>query len=189
MIQQTFFSSFFFSIFFYAGGAHEQFWHGQGCPLFDLVHSAFSLLTTASPTIQGALKDVSEEAVMVRDMLKQCKFPSLDSCKTRFLWTHKEVDLVKHPVVGLALLVGDTEKFPKALGFNAGFRLKSFSTPPVSGAAHGGWIENLPIHDQGTGSGGLELSIKACIYCAVGTYVTESMLMNKNSHDLHLKVS
>ena len=29
---------------------------------------------------------------------------------------NKEVDLVSHPVVGLALLVGYTEKFPKALG-------------------------------------------------------------------------
>ena len=38
----------------------EQFWHGQGCPLFDVDHPAFPLPTTASPTLQGALKDVLE---------------------------------------------------------------------------------------------------------------------------------
>ena len=37
----------------------------------------------------------------------------------RFLWTHKEVDLAPHPVVGLVLQVGDTEKFPHALGFES----------------------------------------------------------------------
>ena len=46
----------------------EQFWHGQGCPLFDVVHQAFLLPTTASPTLQGALKDGFGEAVMARDM-------------------------------------------------------------------------------------------------------------------------
>ena len=29
-----------------------------------------------------------------------CKFPSLDSCQKRFLWTYKEVDFALHPVVG-----------------------------------------------------------------------------------------
>ena len=37
----------------------------------------------------------------------------------RFLWTHKEADLALHLVVGLVLQVGDTEKFPHALGFTA----------------------------------------------------------------------
>ena len=32
--------------FFSAGGPFEQFWHGQGCPLFDVVHPAFPLPTT-----------------------------------------------------------------------------------------------------------------------------------------------
>ena len=40
-----------------------------------------------------------------------CKFPSLDSCQKRFLWTHKEADLAPYPVVGLVLQVGDAEKF------------------------------------------------------------------------------
>ena len=47
------------------------------------------------------------------------KFPSLDSCQEKFLWTHKEVDLAPHPVVGLVLQVGDTEKFPQALGYES----------------------------------------------------------------------
>ena len=47
---------------------------------------------------------------MACDMPEPCKFPSLDSCQKRFLWTHKEVDLAPHPVVGLVLQIGDTEK-------------------------------------------------------------------------------
>ena len=52
-------------------------------------------------------------------MIKPCKFPSLDSCQKRFLWTHKAVDLAPHPVVGLVFQVGDAEKFPQALGFES----------------------------------------------------------------------
>ena len=47
---KTFFLSFFF---FLGGGSHrEQFWHRQGRPPFDVVHRAFSLPTTVSPTLQ-----------------------------------------------------------------------------------------------------------------------------------------
>ena len=53
---------------------------------------------------------------MACDMPEPCKFPSLDSSLKRFLWTHKEAYLAPHPVVGLVLQVGDTEKFPHALG-------------------------------------------------------------------------
>ena len=35
---------------FSAGGLREQFWYGLGCSLFDVVHPAFPLPTTASPT-------------------------------------------------------------------------------------------------------------------------------------------
>ena len=48
---------------------------------------------------------------MVCYMPKSCMFPSLDSCQKRFLWTHKEVDLAPHPVVGLVLQVRDTDFF------------------------------------------------------------------------------
>ena len=71
----------------------------------------------ASSTLQGALKDGFEESVMACNMPEPCKFPSLDSCQKRFLWTHKEVNLAPYPVVGLVLQVGDAEKFPHALGF------------------------------------------------------------------------
>ena len=64
---------------------------------FDGVHSAFSLPTMASPNLQDALRDGFGEAVAC-DMPEPCKFPSLDSCQKRFLWTHKEVDLAPHPV-------------------------------------------------------------------------------------------
>ena len=53
---------------------------------------------------------------MVCDMSESCKFPFLDSCQKRFLWTNKEVDLAAHPVVDLLLQEGDTEKIPQALG-------------------------------------------------------------------------
>ena len=56
---------------------------------------------------------------MACDMPEPCKFPSLDSCQKRFLWTHKEVDLAPHPVVGLVLQVEDAEKFPQALSFES----------------------------------------------------------------------
>ena len=67
--------------------------------------------TTASPTLQGVLKDVFGEAVVACDMSKPLKFPSLDICQDRFLWTHKEVNLALHPADGLMLQLGDTEKF------------------------------------------------------------------------------
>ena len=62
---------------------------------------------------------VSEDAVGTCDMPKPCKLLSLDSCQMRFMWTYKEVDLAPHPVVGLVLQVGDTEKFPQALGLGS----------------------------------------------------------------------
>ena len=68
---------------------------------------------------QGALEDEIGEAVVVCCVPKPCKFLSLDSCQRRFLWTHKEVDLAWHPVIGLVLQVGDVEKFPQAFGFKS----------------------------------------------------------------------
>ena len=63
-----------------------------GMSIFDVVHPAFPLLTTTLPTLKDALKDGFGEAVVACDMPEPCKFPSLDSCQKRFLWTHKEVD-------------------------------------------------------------------------------------------------
>ena len=71
----------------------------------------------ASPTLQGALEDGSGDVVVACDMPEPCKFASFDSFQKRFLWTHKEIDLAPHPVVGLVLQVGDIEKFPHALDF------------------------------------------------------------------------
>ena len=104
---------------FSAQGPCQQFWHGQGCPLFGVVHPAFPLLTTVLPTLQGALKDGFGEAAVVCDTLEPCKFPSPDSCQKRFFWTYKRVDLAPHSVVGLMLQVGDAEKFHQTLGFKS----------------------------------------------------------------------
>ena len=97
----------------------EQFCHGQGCPLFVVVHRAFPLPTTASSTHQGALKDGFGEVVATCDRPEPWKVPSLDSYQKRFLWTHKQVDIASHPVVGLVLQVRDAEKFPQALGLES----------------------------------------------------------------------
>ena len=70
------------------------------------------------PLLQGALKDGFGEAVVARDMPEPCKFPSLDSCQKRFLWTNNGVDPPPRPVVGLVLQVEDAEKFPQTLGFD-----------------------------------------------------------------------
>ena len=97
-------------------GPCEQFWHGQGCPLFDIVHPAFPLLTTASPTLHGALMDGLRKTVTVCDIPEACKFPSLDSCQKRFPQIHKEVDLApgSAPNRCVVVQVGDAEKFPYA---------------------------------------------------------------------------
>ena len=102
-----------------ARGPSEQFWHGQECPLFDVVLPAFPLPTKVSSTLQGALKDSFGEVVVACDMPEPCKFLSLDRCQKRFLLAHKKVDLVPQPVLGLVLQVGDTEKFLVHLVSNA----------------------------------------------------------------------
>ena len=48
-------------------------------------------------------------------MPEPSQFPSLDSRQKRFLWTHKEVALVPHPVVLVVFQIGDAERFPLAL--------------------------------------------------------------------------
>ena len=78
---------------FSAGGPCEQFQHGQGSALFDVVHPTFPMPTTASPILEEAPKDGFKEAVVACDMPKLCKFPSIDSCQKRFLRINKEVDL------------------------------------------------------------------------------------------------
>ena len=55
---------------FSAGGSCEPFWNEQGCPSFDVVLLALFLPTTASPTLQGTLKDGFGEAVVECDMHK-----------------------------------------------------------------------------------------------------------------------
>ena len=95
---------------FSAGGHCEQFWHGQGMFILWYCSSSISSAYHGSPTLQSALKDGFGEAVVACDMPCPCEFPSLDSCQKRFLWTHKEVDLALHPVIGVVLHVGDAEK-------------------------------------------------------------------------------
>ena len=100
---------------FSAGGPFEQFWHGQGCPLFDVVHLRFLLPTTALPALQTAPRDGFGEAVVACDIPEPWKFQSLDSCQKTFPWTRKEVSFALHPIMGHILQVGVAEKFPQVL--------------------------------------------------------------------------
>ena len=70
---------------FSAGDHCEQVWHGQECPLFDVVHPAFPLATTASLTLQGVLEDGFGEPVVACDMPESYKFPFLDSCQKNWI--------------------------------------------------------------------------------------------------------
>ena len=94
---------------FFQSLLHEAIAMGQICPFFDTVYPAFTLPTTALPTLQDALKDGFREAVVACDVPKQCKFPFLDSCQKRFLWMHKEDNLALHPVIGHVLKEQDAE--------------------------------------------------------------------------------
>ena len=70
---------------FSAGGPCKQYWLGQECSLFDVIHPAYPLPTTALPTLQGALKDDFGEDVVACDMPEPFKFPSLDCRRKSFL--------------------------------------------------------------------------------------------------------
>ena len=94
-------------------------WAGVPTLQVDVVHPSFPLPSTASPTLLCALKDGFGHAVVAFDMPEPCKFPSLDSCQKRFLWTQKEDNLTPHPIVGHVLQVADAEKFLQA------FRIES----------------------------------------------------------------
>ena len=68
---------------------------GQGYPLFDVLHPAFSLPTTALPTLQGALMDGFGEAVAAYNVPKPCEFLSLYSCQKRFFRPTREFILLR----------------------------------------------------------------------------------------------
>ena len=87
---------------FSARGPCEKVWNGQGCPLFDVVHPAFPLPTTALPTLQGVLKDGFGEAVVACDMPEPCtelhSFQILVTIKQRasFLPLNQTSDEFRH---------------------------------------------------------------------------------------------
>ena len=64
-----------------AGGHSEQFWHGQGSPLFDIAHHpAFRPQpTTVSSIPQCAVKGGFREAVVACDMPEPCSSTRDDS--------------------------------------------------------------------------------------------------------------
>ena len=74
---------------------------GMGRDVYSLMLSIQHFLFL--PWRRPSSSDGFGEAVVACDMPELGKFPSLDSYQERFLWTHKEVDLDLHPVVGLVL--------------------------------------------------------------------------------------
>ena len=122
---------------FSAGSHCEQFVHRQECPFFNVVHLAsfFSADRGVAHPPTRFFFFFFEEAVVTRAMTEPCKFPSLDSCQKKFLWTHKEVDLALHTVIGLVLQVRDTEKFPQAHGLEC----KSQEAESISHSHGAGW--------------------------------------------------
>ena len=92
---------------FSAGDPCEQLWHGHVCSLFNCclcsIPSADNGVAHSPRCPEGEIRD----PVVLCDTPEPCKFPSLDSCQEKILWTHKQVDLVPHPVVGLVFQVGD----------------------------------------------------------------------------------
>ena len=112
-------------------------------------------------------------------MPQPCTFPSLGSCQKRFLWTHKEVDLVPHLPVSLVRHFGDAEKFHQVLGFESlvlFFRV-SKQGPCFTAIKEDGVLEvtnivhcmNLPYyccHDDGDDD---DDDSKACVLNNAGT--------------------
>ena len=104
---------------FPAGGHCEQFWHGQRCPILDVVHPAFPLPTTALPTLQGALRMVLERLSWRVTWPNHAGFRLLTvvrrgSCgPTRKLILHRTLSLSWAPTAG------DAEKFPYTFGFES----------------------------------------------------------------------
>ena len=78
-------------------------------------------------------------------MAETCKIRSLYSCQNRFLETHKEVDLAQHPVVGLALGVGDVaimrDKLARALCEQITSHSEDQQTQPLVSTV---WLVNDP---------------------------------------------
>ena len=56
------------------GDSLPVFSAGGHCALFDVVHPAFPVQTTAQPIFQGAPKDGFGEAVVACDMPEPCEY-------------------------------------------------------------------------------------------------------------------
>ena len=76
---------------------------GSGVHSLTLSIRHFLCLPERHPSSKVPCMMVSLGAVVACDLPEPCKFPSLDICQKRFLWTHKEVGLIPHPVVDLCI--------------------------------------------------------------------------------------
>ena len=77
---------------------------------------------------------------MVCDMPEPRKFPSLDSCQTKFLWNHKAVDLAPRPVIGLVLQSRRYEEVSSSTWFRkSGSIFQSQQAGSMFHSHRGGW--------------------------------------------------
>ena len=92
---------------FSAGGRCKQFWYGQGCPLFDVVQTAFPLPTRRRPPSKVSRRMVLERLSWRVPCPNHASFRlSTVARGGSILWTHKDVDLAPNLVVDLVLPVG-----------------------------------------------------------------------------------
>ena len=81
---------------------------------------SLSFLREAIVSSSAMGRNVHSLTLSARNLPELYEFPSFDGCQKRFLsGPTRKVDLAPHPVVGLVLQLGDTEKLPQALGLES----------------------------------------------------------------------
>ena len=94
---------------FSVGGHWEQFWRGQGCPLFNVSIQHFQCQPQYCTPSQVPWRTVLERLLWCVTCPNHASFQLVTVAFKRFLWTHKEGDLARQPVIGLVLQVEDME--------------------------------------------------------------------------------
>ena len=124
---------------FSAGGHCEQFWHGEGCPLFDVVHTAFPLPTTVSPTLQHALKDGFGKAVHTMQVSLSWRLPEAVPVGPQGSWF---CSMPSCRSCAPCTEVGNAEDFPWAFGFKSvNPFFQSQQAGSMSHSHRGGWTQ------------------------------------------------
>ena len=106
--------------FLSAGSPCEQFWRGQICGLFDVVHPALPLLTMALPTLQSALKVVLDRLLWHAMCLNHASFHLTFARRDSSRQTRKLTLFLLHTQSLVLCCKSKKEmQFPQALGFKS----------------------------------------------------------------------